>query len=635
MSGARFKIRLGLAALCVAAVIGAAAAWFGASRTATARPLEQAAATATSTDDGERRQRPHLWVLSVGVSAYRDAALRLQYAADDARDFAAALQQQADGPVYDLVHTRVLTDTAASRDAVLEALDGFLGQASPVDVAVIFLAGHGVRADRGAAHYFLTAAATPEAPHIAGIDMEELRRQILRLHRNIPRMIVVLDTCHAGAVTAAPGGAQLGADLSSGLAPVEGLYILTSASAGQRSLEVAARRHGAFTAALLDGLRGGAARNDGLITVLGLANHAIRQVEELTDGRQRPYISIVGEDIAIAADPQRRAQVTPPPLPAPAVLAEPERPRERIAIGDFEYFGPDAAYEWMHRALSQDVLTAFSEIRQLDVYDETMLRFVARDAPDTLEAAQRAGVGLLVRGAYWVQDRQLSISAQVHSVRPLQVVATARARGPVDKFAQLTGQVMLALLDQLSVDVPAPLGEQLRNPGASSLTARKLLTEAEGGSGRTPRRPERPIQPGAFQAPPLPSAAPLLTWVLEALVPPSFAQTDPNAEAQLRITLEGYRQALEDENMDALRGYYADFPASQAAALDRYFENAENLRIELSDVRVAIIGDEAAVSFTRHDRFTDRERGEEQDVRVRVTKRFAYRGGQWIILNDA
>ncbi|MBX3025086.1 caspase family protein [bacterium] len=633
MSGARFKIRLGLAAICLAAAIGAAAAWFGASREATARPLAQTT-TATTFAGGERGQRPHLWVLSVGVSAYRDPALRLEYAAADARDFAAALQQQANGPVYDLVHTRVLTDTAASRDAILEALDGFLGQASPVDVAVIFLAGHGVRADRGAAHYFLTAAASPEAPHIAGVDMGELRRQILRLHRNIPRMVVVLDTCHAGAVTAAPSGAQLGADLSSGLAPVEGLYILTSASAGQRSLEVAARRHGAFTAALLDGLQGGAARNDGLITVLGLANHAIRQVEELTDGRQRPYISIVGEDLAIAADPGRLAQVTPPPLPTPAAPAEPERQRERIAIGDFEYFGPDAAYEWMHRALSQDVLTAFSEIRQLDVYDETMLRFVARDAPDTLEAAQRAGVGLLVRGAYWVQDRQLSISAQVQSVRPLQVVATARARGPVDKFAQLTGQVMLALLDQLSVDVPAPLGDQLRNPGTSSLTARKLLTEAESGGGRAPRRPERPIQPGAFHAPP-PSAPPLLAWLLDAIVPPSFAQTDPDAEAQLRVTLEGYRQALEDEDLDALRRYYADFPASQAAALDRYFENAENLRIELSDVRVAIIGDEAAVSFTRHDRFTDRERGEPQDVRVRVTKRFAFRGGQWIILNDA
>ena len=630
--------RASLVAGCLAGVVGLAT-WLELPRRLTASRLP-AAQTVSSLALAPGGQRPHLWVLSVGISDYRDADLRLRYAAADAQALAEALERQANGPLYSAVHTAVLTDGAATREAILQALDTFLGQAAPVDVAVIFLAGHGLRTERPVAHYFLTENASPSAPHIAGIGMDELRRQLLRLHRNIPRMVVALDTCHAGAVAAAPDGVRLGADLSSGLAPVEGLYILTSASAGQSSLELAAQGHGAFTAALLDGLAGQAARPDGLITVLGLVNHAIRNVEDLTGGRQRPYISIVGEDIAFAADPARFAQVTPPPLPVPLPAAEPANQRERIAIGDFEYFGPDATYAWMHRALSQDVLTAFSEVRQLEVYDEKMLRFVARDAPDTLEAAQRAGVGLLVQGAYWVQNRQLSISAQVQSVRPLQVVATARAQGPVDDFGRLTGQVMLALLDQLSVDVPAPLGEQLRNPGTTNLNTRKLLTEADGESRGGTRRPPPSeiggsVLPGAYEPPRSRVRLPWATWVLQAVVPPIFAQELADMEMSLRAVLDDYRQALEDEDLDNLRAHYDAFTPSQAAALDRYFENAEDLRVELSDVRIAIIGEEAAVSFTRHDRFLDREQGEQQDVRVRVTKRFAYRGGRWIILNDS
>lgn len=617
---------------CVAGVL-ALAAWLQPPR----YPAVVASPTVDAPGTAARVQRPHLWVLSVGVSDYRDPGLRLRYAADDATALANALARQADGPLYDTVHTALLVDTAATRQGILEALDTFLGRAAPIDVAVIFLAGHGLRTERPVAHYFLTEDASPTAPHIAGIDMDELRRQLLRLHRSIPRMVVVLDTCHAGAVAGA-NGVRFGADLSSGLAPLEGLYILTSASPGQRSVELASQGHGAFTAALLDGLAGDAARPDGLITVLGLVNHAIRTVDQLTGGEQRPYISIIGEDIAFAADPNRFAHVTPPPMPTPAPAVEPAVQRERIAIGDFEYFGPDASYAWMHRALSQDVLTAFSEVRQLEVFDEKMLRFVARDAPDTLEAAQRAGVGLLVQGAYWVQNRQLSISAQVQSIRPLQVVASARAEGPVDDFGKLTGQIMLALLDQLHVAVPAPLGAQLRNPGSGTLNTRRLLTEADGDLGRERGAPPIELQgsvlPGASHLPRERAPAGWLTWLLQTLVPRAVAQAPADAETALRLTLEEYRQALEREDLTALPAYYEDFAPSQAAALSRYFDNVEDLQIALSDVQIAIIGDQAAVSFTRHDRFLDRERGEVQDVRVRVTKRFAYRSGRWIMLND-
>jgi uncharacterized caspase-like protein/TolB-like protein len=580
-------------------------------------------------------RRPHLWVLSIGVSQYRDQQLRLQYAAADAQAFADVLKRQEHGPLYATVHTAVLLDVAVTRESILQALDTFLGNATPVDVAVIFLAGHGIRTENPTAYYFLTADASPAAPHIAGLDMMELSRQLLRLHRNIPHMVVVLDTCHGGAVTPNTDRVQFGADLASALAPAEGLYILTAAGAGERSFELAAQQHGAFTYALLDGLRGRAAGPDGLITVLGLATHASQLVQELTSNQQRPYIAVIGEDLALAAHPERFAQVTPPPGPAHAARAAAPPQRERVAIRDFEYFGSDATFQWMHRALSEDVLTSFSELHQLDVYDETMLRFVTRDAPDVIDAAQRAGIDLLVQGAYWVQDKQLSVNVQVQSVRPLRLIATARAQGPVGQFAQLTAQLTTSLFDQLRVNVPASLAAQLRHPATTSLAARQMLTETEGGSApggaAAPGSSRSALTPGAFHGG---RWQDLLEWIaagLSGLARPSLAQASADPETALQSTLQGYRQALESKDLDALRGYYEEFPPSQAAALARYFNNTTDLQIEFSDVRIAIIGDDAAVSFTRRDRFTDHGTGEPQDVTVRITKRFTRRMSSWLI----
>jgi TolB-like protein len=604
-------------------------------------PPPRAVSEAATPTAADAARRPHLWVLSVGVGEYRDASLRLQYAAADAQAFGAQFKQQEHGPLYDTVHTAVLLDGAATREAILQALETFLGNAAPIDVAVIFLAGHGVRILRPTAYYFLTAAATPAAPHIAGLDMLELSRQLQRLHRNIPRMVVVLDTCHAGAVTQTAARAELGTDLAPALAPAEGLYILTAARAGQRSFELEPQRHGAFTYALLDGLSGAAAGADGLISVFGLASHASRLVQQLTGDQQRPYIAMIGEDLTLAADLGRLAAITPPPSELRVARAEPAPQRDRVAIRDFDHLRPDTTNDWMRKALGQDVLMAFSELHQLDVYDEDMLRFVARDTPDVLEAAQRAGISMLVEGAYWVHDSQLNVNVQVKSVRPLQILASAHDEGPVDQFSSLTGHLVMNLLAQLSVDVPDALAERLQHPGATNLAARRLLTESDAaGVSQEPGTSRSAIPPGAFLwLFPAPSHDPvgqasLLARLLGDLFDPcrpSFAASPPDAESELMGTLEGYRKALEEKDLSTLRAYYEQLSESQRSALVDYFDAAADLRIEFSDVRVALIGDNAAVSFTRHDRFTDRGTGQPQSVTVRVTKRFTRRGNAWVI----
>ena len=251
----------------------------------------------------------------------------------------------------------------------------------------------------------------------------------------------------------------------------------------------------------------------------------------------------------------------------------------------------------------------------------------------------------LVEPRRWVpsnareQDNQLSVSAQVKSVRPLHLIASARAQGPVDQFSVLTGQLVSTLLEQLPVEVPGPLAERLQHPEMTSLAARRLLAESEVGGTSKPQ-----AAPGASRSAVPPGAWLWPSWLRLPITGAahadmggprtSLAAQSPDIEAELRMTLEGYRKALEGKDLATLRSYYEDFTDSQRAALTRYFESADDLRIEFDDVRVAIIGDDAAVSFTRHDRFTDRGTGQPQHATVRVTKRFARQGGGWVIQRE-
>jgi uncharacterized caspase-like protein len=573
--------------------------------------------------------RPILWVLAIGVSRYDDPALVLRYPAADARAIADEFSRQTGGPLYRDVKTKVLVDAQATRGAILQAVDGFLGEAAPIDVGVLYLAGHGVRDETLDTYYFLPSSASAAAPHIEGLEMLEINRELLRLQRNMQRLVVILDTCHAGAATGVPAAGALGQDLAAGLAPADGLYILTAARSGEQSVELPAFGHGAFTHALLDGLHGAAANPDGLITVFGLASHAARVVRQLSGDHQHPYQAILGEDLPLAAAPEQFARVTPPALPTPVAQATPAPRPERFAIRNFENLRPDPHYDWMQKVLGEDFTTAFAAVHQLDVYDEGMMRFLARGTADAVEAASRAGMDKLVEGAYWVQNGRVSISVHVKRVKPLQRIASAKLEGPLDQLSTLSGQVVVTLLAQLRIPLPPGEAEHILRPGSSDLTTRKLLFDAERPA---PGVPPRPVIPGGTPEPH--SSRWWRVFSLLDSVSVSYAAATEDPETALRATLEGYRSAFEGEDIEAIKGYYVEFTDTQRAALARYFENATQLRVEFSDVRIALIGDQAAVSFTRRDRFVDRQTGEGQHVVVRVTKLFARGGGGWQILPE-
>jgi len=69
----------------------------------------------------------------------------------------------------------------------------------------------------------------------------------------------------------------------------------------------------------------------------------------------------------------------------------------------------------------------------------------------------------------------------------------------------------------------------------------------------------------------------------------------------------------------------------QRAGFVRYFEGANGLDVTLSDVDVLVDGDQALVTFTRHDTFRDAQSGKEMRLEVRLSSVAEQRDGRWLL----
>jgi WD40 repeat protein len=233
------------------------------------------------------RPLPRLNAVLVGVSAYRQERLRLDFAAKDARDLEAVLRRQRD-ILYREVNVRVLPDMQASREALLEALVWLDRETTQFDTAVLFLAGHGVTTEDGE-FFFLPAEADEDRPEVTGVSGANLVR---RLRRMTGRVLVFLDTCYAGALYTqrTRGPPNMAEVINELLAAQTGVAIYSATTERTRAEERRELRNGVFTAALLRGLAGAADQPpaDGVIRIQELAYYLAEEVKRLTNGKQKP-----------------------------------------------------------------------------------------------------------------------------------------------------------------------------------------------------------------------------------------------------------------------------------------------------------------------------------------------------------
>ena len=126
--------------------------------------------------------KPTLYVLSVGVSDYANDKYDLRYAAKDATDFANSMKAQKGG-LYKDVMVKLLTDQNATKDDILDGLDWIQRETTARDLAMIFIAGHGMN-DNVGVFYFLpndinSGKSSPDRPDVYRIKIYHIiyRRQ--------------------------------------------------------------------------------------------------------------------------------------------------------------------------------------------------------------------------------------------------------------------------------------------------------------------------------------------------------------------------------------------------------------------------------------------------------------------------
>jgi WD40 repeat protein len=232
--------------------------------------------------------RPRLQVLAIGISAYPDERLRLNFAAKDATDIGNLFRAQQGG-LYRDVSVRLLLDGAATATAIRQALEDLQRNSNDGDVTVLMVAGHAF--NEANQTFFLPVDGQINRMFSSAIRTSDLTDATQRIRG---RVVVFLDTCHAAGLVATqgtrslPNQSQLVQDISqSG----EGVMVFAATSTGELARERTALGNGIMTHVLRNGLGGAAdANRDGAIRLSELQTYLQSRVRELTNGQQTPEI---------------------------------------------------------------------------------------------------------------------------------------------------------------------------------------------------------------------------------------------------------------------------------------------------------------------------------------------------------
>jgi WD40 repeat protein len=232
--------------------------------------------------------KPALYLLAIGVSDYALTTANLKWAAKDAQDFAETIKAQ-EGGLYKKVSVRLLLNDKATRKEIIEGLNWLKRETTSRDVVMVFLSGHGFRGDKNE-YYFLPHDGHPDEPEVTAVRDFDIRDFLSKV---AGKAVLFLDTCHSGQLRLGKGQTDALPDITkfaNELADADaGVIVFASSTGRERSLELDRFQNGAFTYALLEGIRGQADyTKDFFIVISELETYLAERVKALTEGKQKP-----------------------------------------------------------------------------------------------------------------------------------------------------------------------------------------------------------------------------------------------------------------------------------------------------------------------------------------------------------
>jgi hypothetical protein len=199
------------------------------------------------------------YALVVGIGTFQDKTIReLQFAAKDAQDFATVLKEQGN---FRPENVWLLTDKAATRDAILNKVQDIFLLAREDDLVVVYISSHGSAAEKSQGldgiSYIVTYDTDPKKKFLRALDYQEFAKQVSLIRAR--RKVTFLDTCYSG--ESAAGGKDLvvegGVDdrTAQRFLSGEGSFVIMSSDKKERSWESDSIRNSYFTHYIVEFLR--------------------------------------------------------------------------------------------------------------------------------------------------------------------------------------------------------------------------------------------------------------------------------------------------------------------------------------------------------------------------------------------
>jgi hypothetical protein len=219
--------------------------------------------------------------LVIGISNYPPAIRSLPAVAADVRGIADLFR--SDKGMFPTQNVACLVDEEAMQPPIMSALEAVFQQVQPDDSVFVYMAGHGaVSKDE---YFFVAHDSDPDQLSTTGVPLKKIKQAFDASPSQ--RAFLWLDFCHSGGILARDLGPETDDNQviertlkdSQG----QGKLIMAACTPEQKAYELG---HGLFTGALLQGLKGAAAK-DKEVTVNSLFDYIDRQ---MGSDRQRPMM---------------------------------------------------------------------------------------------------------------------------------------------------------------------------------------------------------------------------------------------------------------------------------------------------------------------------------------------------------
>ncbi|MCB9224733.1 MAG: caspase family protein [Crocinitomicaceae bacterium] len=261
-------------------------------------------------------EKHDLYIVAIGVSKYQDDRFNLTYPTKDATDVVAKLKES--GGMYNQIHSKMLLNEDATSQN-FEDLREFFKGSTHEDLAIIFIAGHGVL-NTNFDYFYGTYDMDFNAPEEKGLSYDRIHAMLNELKPY--RKLLIMDTCHSGeldkeeieegpAPEVEDGEVEFRAagvgvrqkqgfgfentvefmqDVFSDTRKGSGATVISSAGGAEYAMESDQWKNGLFTYAFLSGLDNPATdkNKDQLIQVSEIRSFVHKQVEKLSHGKQIP-----------------------------------------------------------------------------------------------------------------------------------------------------------------------------------------------------------------------------------------------------------------------------------------------------------------------------------------------------------